>query len=437
MCLSFVPPGQKRKIYIKPRSGPSSKSRKKTGKKYNKSKRSPQRMQLTIEECFGQDINSLQNKLSEAIGESGDELIEKPDGCVRFAFQNIHGISLVTDQQVMPETATIGALQIDVAALTETNVHWNEKNKEKIEIQLNRHLGSSRVVCASNVSKRVEEGYQPGGSMLAVVGPQVGRMMKSGSDPWGRFTWTEIRGERDEGILVISAYQVSQRKGTVAGPQTAFSQQIDKMIVEGDTSLDPRTRILQDLRNLITTKRAEGFRPILMLDANDEWVETGSKSFQQFVSDLNLVDPLYNKFGKDGITQTTYSRGSRRIDFILMDPTIEQAIERVGTLALHEGMDSDHVMLYMDLSEERLFRGIMNRPVLNPSREFVVAQADKAEKFITKFKKYVEEKNFAERVKKLSANFTKYGASDKNVAAYIRSLIMKSWSASRRLRNVQ
>ena len=48
---------------------------------------------------------------------------------MRFAFQNIHGISLVTDQQVMPKTATIGALQIDIAALTETNIHWGTMNE--------------------------------------------------------------------------------------------------------------------------------------------------------------------------------------------------------------------------------------------------------------------------------------------------------------------
>ena len=33
---------------------------------------------------------------------------------------------------VMPEIVTIGALQIDVAALTETNVHWNQATRENM-----------------------------------------------------------------------------------------------------------------------------------------------------------------------------------------------------------------------------------------------------------------------------------------------------------------
>ena len=61
-------------------------------------------------------------------------------------------------------------------------------------------------------------------------------------DPWGCFAWSETRGERDEGILFISAYQVSQTKGTTAGQDTAYSQQINHMILEGDTTtLDPQT----------------------------------------------------------------------------------------------------------------------------------------------------------------------------------------------------
>ena len=45
--------------------------------------------------------------------------------------------------------------------------------------------------------------------MLAVVIRQTGQMAKTGSDPWGCFAWSEMRGEGDEGMLIISAYRVS------------------------------------------------------------------------------------------------------------------------------------------------------------------------------------------------------------------------------------
>ena len=75
---------------------------------------------------------------------------------------------------------------------------------------------------------------------------------------------------RDEGILFISAYRVCQKKGTKAGSNTAFMQQIEEMLDEElkeseelakantsilnsvQRSLDPRDRLLQDLKQLIT-----------------------------------------------------------------------------------------------------------------------------------------------------------------------------------------
>ena len=92
-----------------------------------------------------------------------------------------------------------------------------------------------------------------------------------------------MRGGRDEGILVIAAYRVSQKRGAKAGPFTAYSQQVDNMIREGDHTLDPRTRILTDLENLITEKRALGFRPILMMDANDDWLDSKSAACRSFL----------------------------------------------------------------------------------------------------------------------------------------------------------
>ena len=397
MCLGFLPPGGTRFRKHRRPNGGGAKNEKSwnTVRRSAKKRKQKKKQQLTLQDCFGFDVSSLSEEENEAIEASGDPLIDKESGSVRFAFQNIHGISIREGLHVMPEIATMGALQIDVAALTETNVHWNQANREKMAQQLYTHLGHSRVVCASNVSTRNEDGYQPGGSMLAVVGPQCGRMQKRGSDPWGRFSWTEMRGGRDEGILVISAYRVSQKRGAKAGPFTAYSQQVDNMIREGDHTLDPRTRILTDLENLITEKRALGFRPILMMDANDDWLDSKSTAFRSFLERVQLVDPMHNKFSDGGITPTTYARGIRRIDFIFVDATIEPAIKRIGSLGLHEGINSDHVMLYMDCDEDELFKGVLNRPVLNPAREFVIEHADKCEKFLERFWKLAKEKRLS------------------------------------------
>ena len=75
---------------------------------------------------------------------------------------------------------------------------------------------------------------------MVTVSRQMGRIVHIGSDPWGRFTWTELRGGRDEDILEISAYRVSQKMGAKVGPTTAYAQQTNNMILEGNPKLDPR-----------------------------------------------------------------------------------------------------------------------------------------------------------------------------------------------------
>ena len=78
---------------------------------------------------------------------------------IQFAFQNINVISLCEGLDVMPETETIGAFQVGVAALAETNIYWNQSNRDKVKHQLYIHLGDTRAVHPSNVSKQGKDRY--------------------------------------------------------------------------------------------------------------------------------------------------------------------------------------------------------------------------------------------------------------------------------------
>ena len=63
-----------------------------------------------------------------------------------------------------------------------------------------------------------------------------------------------------------------------------------------------------------------------------------------------------------------------------MDSTILPDIKNIGVLGLHDVIISDHVMLYIDSNERLLFGDIINRPVMNLAREFVLEHTDKCEK---------------------------------------------------------
>jgi exonuclease III len=123
-------------------------------------------------------------------------------------------------------------------------------------------------------------------------------------------------------------------------------------------SMDPRDRLLQDLKQLINGEyRPKGFRPILLIDANEDWTNkrTG-QALRVFLRETQLQDPLYDRFKNAGLTASTYARGSRRIDYMFFDPALLPTIRQIGTLGLHEALVSDHVMIYVDLDEKELFR---------------------------------------------------------------------------------
>jgi hypothetical protein len=156
--------------------------------------------------------------------------------------------------------------------------------------------------------------------------------------------------------------------------------------------IDPRMRLLTDLRTLIEKERSNGYRPILCMDANEDWSDARTgKSLKKFMNELKLVDPLYDRFDGKGLVESTYSRGRRRIDFLLFDAALAPAVKRIGTLGLHHAIVSDHVMVYADIDEKELFQGRINRPVRVPTREFILAQEDKCKMFLDGFKRVATE----------------------------------------------
>jgi hypothetical protein len=98
--------------------------------------------------------------------------------------------------------------------------------------------------------------------------------------------------------------------------------------------MDPRDRLLQDLKQLIGEYRPKGFGPILFIDANKDWTNkrTG-QALRAFLRETQLEDPLNDRFKNAGLTASTYACGSRRIDYMFFDPALIPAIKRIGHLA--------------------------------------------------------------------------------------------------------
>jgi hypothetical protein len=188
-------------------------------------------------------------------------------------------------------------LGVDIQGLSETNRPWSQMNKWKYNFMMEQVFQQARTVYASSPTDRTTN-YQPGGNLLSITRDNVGRIQQTGHNPMGRFAWTTMRGKRDEGLLVIVAYRVCQDHNSKAGALTAYQQQCTELRKQGQKRPNPRQQILTDLEKLIVTKRQEGFRPIIMMDANGDMHHptTPDTELSEFTEMTHLVDIFYQKF---------------------------------------------------------------------------------------------------------------------------------------------
>ena len=354
---------------------------------------------------------------------SGDELLTRTedDGLFRYASNNIAGSKMGKYAlTVALDIKTTKQLGIDAMALQETRRPWTPANRNQYDAQCRiMYPQGFRNVFSSPPWRYDESDYQAGGTLLSANRNIVGRIEKSGADEWGRICWMTLRGRRDEGVLLVSGYRTPHKKSDRPGPKTGFTIQWEGLRKLGVKEPDPRQRFLEDLSKLIEEKRAEGYRPIIAMDANEDWVNNShpeeKEKLQKFLERNQLIDPFYEKFKT---SPRTYEHGPSRLDYIFIDPAFRSAVRRVGILGSQEGNFSDHSMCYIDFDSKTLFRGVVNRPIDLTSREFMLTQADKVLTFTCILRRLQEEHKIRERVFKLARCFAEHGKTEDNVQKY-------------------
>ena len=67
---------------------------------------------------------------------------------------------------------------------------------------------------------------------------------------------------------------------------------------------------------------------------------------------------------------TTYARGTKRLDYILMTPSSAHMLRRAGYFLMHDGVISDHRMFYVECNLMAFLGGNLNKTVRLNQRSF-------------------------------------------------------------------
>jgi hypothetical protein len=177
--------------------------------------------------------------------------------------------------------------------------------------------------------------YKPGGTMSIATGKWQAQITEQGKDNRGLGRWSYQRiSSTKSNLVIITAY----RPCVTTGPTTAWMQQWLILCEVGIVNPDPVKIFYQDLTAQMLKWKQQEYEIILMLDAN-ETIGERPGGLNQLIRQLKLTDLIAHKHHIP-TNISTYSRGTRQIDYIMGTQRVRDFCSAAGMVAFGSGYPS-------------------------------------------------------------------------------------------------
>jgi hypothetical protein len=329
-----------------------------------------------------------------------DIAVDNDTPYVRVYCQNVSGIfdrDGIGLDSAFKEIKQAGA---DIFTFNET--HGDESNavaRRALRLSKQRSWRDNNEDCKivhSSSTAPVLNFTKPGGNMVGITGPLVGRVRDTITDPYGRWCGYTLIGRDTKEILVLTAYNVSQYKNAKVGDDTLFNQQISLYKLNNIREPDPKQIFIDDLTVLIQKARKEDKDVILTGDFN-ELVGDDPRGMAKVLAAGCLTDVHGHQHGQVDIT--TYTRGVKRLDYVFVTPRLVDHILRSGYESFHARIASDHRGYFVDFALE----GFLDRQLPSifsaSSRAIRGTHPSNITKYIEYLDEYFEERDIYRKVK--------------------------------------
>ena len=138
-------------------------------------------------------------------------------------------------------------------------------------------------------------------------------------------------------------------------------QQWRKLKSAGLENPNPQQQTFTDLGSFVQSHVVNGNEVLILIDANSP---TGNAVIMMFLDDCRLFDLMHDYLPDH--QPTTYQCGYSKIDHIWGTPGVLTAMQHAGVLPFSVGPNSDHAILFLDLSFENL-SGISSQSLYDPT----------------------------------------------------------------------
>jgi len=275
----------------------------------------------------------------------GKVIEKKQPQTMRFCFQNVDGISHLSDGDGLLKLHALLQFtinfQVDVFTAAELNTCWDLLPPDQRLASLTKGWWENSHWCVSH--NRREESpsvYQPGGTALVVTNKLSHRALKPGDDPLGlgRWCWIKLRGTNSHHVRIVSMYRPCKADGIL----TSYQQHL-RTLGKLKCDICPKKAILDDLATEITTWQEAGDIVIVAADFNED---TRSDTIRSYFSQFGMSEVL-SSVNTEALP-ASHNRGSLPIDGIFAPDAIIPFC-RAGFLGFGEGVPSDHRAAWIDI----------------------------------------------------------------------------------------
>ena len=217
--------------------------------------------------------------------------------------------------------------------------------------------------------------------MILTQGASIGRLISSGQDEMGRWSYHTYSCKNFCRLTITSVYQPCTqcilengrvRTLTVTAQHTSLLQQ------QGHHET-PRQVFITDLCQFITDQHTQGNGVLLARDYNEE-LDIQYKGITKLCSDFHLVDLMYHLTGREDFA--TYARGSKCIDYILCDAWVSDASIQGCYEPFQYRLKGDHRAMVIDFDTNILFGNPTAILATPAQREFSSKDAGSNQKYI-------------------------------------------------------
>ncbi len=305
-----------------------------------------------------------------------------PSETLRIILQNPNGVKPIpSDLDFHYSLSACNDIGASIICLSEMNTSWNHFSQISNTKQILKRVWQHSALQISQCSEKIKSTYQPGGTAMITANKWTSRIKERGKDPFnlGRWSYMSLIGSQDRLITIITAYRVGNTYLGSTGGKTAYKQQFRILSsrwreTNNTTIPNPHRQCIIDLQSWIESLIRQNHDIILTLDNNEDIASeqgtihpiqfSGSQhpicpnhdgSLSTLIKTCGLVDILGTQHLERPIPPT-YSRGKKRLDYILVSGSILTSVLKSGILPYNSIFHSDHRACYIDIDPELLFK---------------------------------------------------------------------------------